>query len=126
MNWRSPLQLQPAVHLAAVPDYGNGDGAGLVVYGVDNPAIACPDPQPRRIALESFGSWGPGVGGEGTHLRQHLPFVAPIACTKWTVGIDFDISVLIGRVYAEGLSRTVRVNGDPELLSLAGSWNKPP
>ena len=34
--------------------------------------------------------------------------------------------VIIGRVDAAGISRTVRVDGDPELPLLAGSWNKPP
>ena len=43
------LQVQAAVHLAAVPHHGDSDRAGGVVHVVDDPVVTHPDPQPGAV-----------------------------------------------------------------------------
>ena len=45
------LQVQAAVHLAAVSHHGDGDRAGGVVHVVDDPVIAHPDSQPGPVSF---------------------------------------------------------------------------
>jgi hypothetical protein len=66
------LQVQPAVHVAAVANDCHGDNAGLVVYGIDDPVVTGSYPEKPRIALKGFNTCGPGIGGECAHFSQHI------------------------------------------------------
>jgi hypothetical protein len=43
------LEIQAAIHLAAVPHYGDSDSAAGVVHVVDDPVVTYTDPQPRPV-----------------------------------------------------------------------------
>lgn len=66
------LQVQAAVHVAAVANDCHGDNAGLVVYRIDDPVVTGSYPEKPRMALKGFNTCGPGIGGECAHFSQHI------------------------------------------------------
>ena len=66
------LQVQAAVHVAAVANDCHGDNAGLVVYCIDDPVVTGSYPEKSRMALKGFNTCGPGIGGECAHFSQHI------------------------------------------------------
>jgi hypothetical protein len=73
------LQDEVSVYLAAVPDGGDGDDAGVVIHDGDHAVVTRAQPQIRAVA------------GQATTPRNslHKPPAGSIACravTNWEAG----------------------------------------
>jgi len=66
------LEVQSAIDVATMTHDCDGDDTGLVVYRIDDPVITGSYPDPRRMTLEGFSTYGSRFAGKGAHLCQHV------------------------------------------------------
>jgi len=66
------LQVQSPVDVATMTHDCDGNDMGPVVYRIDDPVITSSYPEPRRMTLEGFSTYGPRLARKGAHLCQHI------------------------------------------------------
>ena len=69
-------EIQALVHLAAMPDHGDGDRAGDVVHVVDDPVVTYPYPQPGPVALKGVTPAGRGSLARA-RIASRMAFLVP-------------------------------------------------